>query len=254
MFTKSTIFYTLLCIFIVILLLEIVFIKVYEGFKNAEKTKDETSLNTYMTILNDSFCPVISHMIKETINRNALTGSEEDTKKTAMELLTLEANGPIFLCPAPNDPADIPADIGDRIVISAVYLYKKVSKALIKVKKALNCEKLTKEESREGFYASVEQNAEIPLNVSKEEKDAAKEAAKPSSSKKTLSKLDRELLIKQRLSILNETLSNSKLTGLIALIQSKANELLTIKKLAEENKIKPTCQKNEEGEASSINF
>jgi hypothetical protein len=232
-----------LCILIIIPLVLLVFFKVYESFEDVAANKEESDIHAYMTVLSDALCPVILHMKEETTARNGLQGTESEKQKRAMDILAYQAGGSLFECPIPSDPVNIPINVPEQVVRSIKYLYIKVDKALIKTKKALNCKKLSKEEKEEGFFAPT--SAPAPEQVDEQ----SQQPQKP-----TLSPEDRAKSIHTRAIILGQLMSNQDITNQLVLIQSKANELLTLKKLAEENKIRPTCQKDTEEEADNVKF
>jgi hypothetical protein len=244
-----------LIILILIPLTILLFFKVYERFEVAETAKDEETIHKFMTLLDESYCPAIHHMQEELIHRFGIKGSEDEKTKNVNKLLGLEAGGPIFPCPAPTDPVDIPADIADRIVRTSPYLYKKVDKALRKTKDALNCKKPSKDDE-DGFddisNAPATSDQE-PINQEPINQEPINQE-NPSSKQSKLSKEDREHIIQSRAAALTAVLSNPNIINQVVLVQSMSNELLTIKKLAEENKIRPTCQKDDEDEAGSVNL
>jgi hypothetical protein len=236
-------------ILILIPLTILLFLKVYERFEVAEKNKDEETIHKFITYLDESFCPAIIHIQEDVVNRTRLTGSEEEKTTQASKLMALEAGGSLFPCPAPSDPVDISADIADRIVRTSPYLYKKVERALNKTKDALNCKKPSKDDD-EGFDGSTDGSTDESTDKIQTNQPTMNTNA--SSSKP--SKEDRATIIKLRAASLTSVLSNPNIINQITLVHFKSNELLTIKKLAEENKIRPTCQKEDEDSSSSINL
>jgi hypothetical protein len=250
-------FYIGLCVILLILVfIEYFFYTSYEYFLN-DSTNEEKQLNAYMTTLSEILCPATLHIMEESTSKYNLQGTTAEKEKKALELLALDAGGPVFSCPVPNDPVNIPVNINIRITNSVGYLYKKINRAINKIQKALRCEK--DDDTDEGFEDADPTDSTDPTknqgDVVSVKESVAKESVKESTVPPQTIKEDRMSILKNRLAILDGIMKNGDALLLLGKIRNMTAELFAIKKAAEENKIQPTCTKNsEQKDAGDINF
>jgi len=261
--------YIYIGILILLCILGLFFLNIHESFADSTESEEE-KLTLYMTVASEALCPSIFFILDDIIGRYNIQGTDSEKKKKAFELLSADAGGPMFPCPPPNDPAEIPVNIDKRIRKSIRYLYVHLNRAITKVQEALNCvkkdeEELDKEKNKEdaedsrirseGFY-DISQDSQLQPREDQKtvQSEAAKESVKQTTVPKTISKEDRMQLLKLRLNVLTPLMTNPNITNQLVMIQSMTSQLFAIKKAAEENKIRPTCSKSSEADADNVSF
>jgi hypothetical protein len=188
-----------------------------------------------ITTVSEVICPSFEDVIQLAMQDKQ--GTDDEKRKQAIQDLTKEAAQPLFPCPPPDDPLQIPADIGDRMVHTVEFLYKKLSKSKSDIDKSLNnC-------PSSGFQdmCSPEQEA---LKQKKEEEESAKSCI----SSAQVSTEDKNIILKARLASINTGLS-AKLTGAVsftdglARVRQMAKNLKETKAKAESGQIQTNCAK-----------
>ncbi len=85
----------------------------------------------------EALCPSFN-MVKEEIAKGK-KGSKEQKDEAAVAQMRKEAGGKIYDCRSYPDHLQVPADIGDIITASSIYLDKKLGGLLERVEAALSC-------------------------------------------------------------------------------------------------------------------
>ena len=88
----------------------------------------------------EALCPSFN-MVKEEIAKGK-KGSKEQKDDAAVAQMRKEAGGKIYDCRSYPDHLQVPADIGEIITASSIYLDKKLSGLLERVEAALSCKPL----------------------------------------------------------------------------------------------------------------
>jgi hypothetical protein len=158
--------------------------------------------------------------------------------------LTKEAKVPLFPCPPPDDPLQIPADIGDRMIHTVNFLYKKLSKSKRDIDKSLS------ECPTSGFKDMCSPDQEA-LKQKKEEEESAKSCI----SSADISTEDKDAILKARLASINTGISGTiyildgpltktiSFTEGLALVRNMTAELKETKAKAESGQIQNSCAK-----------
>jgi hypothetical protein len=201
-----------------------------------------TEITNAITLSSEVICPSFEEVIQLTMQDKQ--GTDEEKRKQALYDLTKEAKMPLFPCPPPDDPLQIPADIGDRMVNTVDFLYKKLSKAKLDIDKSLN------ECPSSGFKDMCSPDQEA-LKQKKEEEESAKSCV----SSADMSTEDKDAILKARLASINTGVSgkiyllNGKLirtvsfTDGLALVRILTANLKETKAKAESGKLENNCAK-----------
>jgi len=232
-------------------LLILISLKLTEHFEVSTSSKEENTINGFITITSESLCPALLFMLNDTISELGIQGSEEEKHRKGMAVLEADAGGPLFPCPPPSDPVNVPANINSRIKRTILYLYRKVKRARDKIQGAMNCEKQSesdlddqkKKEEKED-KAARRQRIEDPLGSL----PSADQYPQPISQK------DRATILKLRANTLAQSLKNQTIVNQLVSVKTMTDGLLATKKAAEENKIRPTCTKSGESESDQVEF
>jgi hypothetical protein len=151
-----------------------------EGFE-AQKIQEEIELDAYLKRANDVLCPTYERFLTETsasLNlANPKAPVSEEMKKQAAAMLVEQAGGPLFPCPAPEDPLATPADIGERTSRSIVYFDTTLKKLVSQIDSSLsNCPKeafqniCSKDQIKDrALYAAAAQ-CTLPTEISLQDK------------------------------------------------------------------------------------
>jgi hypothetical protein len=194
-----------------------------------------TEVTNAITISSEVICPSFEEVIQLTMQDKQ--GTDDEKRKQAIRDLTKEAKVPLFPCPPPDDPLQIPADIGDRMVHTINFLFKKLLKAKLDIHKSLN------ECPSDGFKNMCSPDQEA-IKQQKEEEESAKSCI----SSANVSTEDKNIILKARLASINTGLS-AKLTGEVsftdglARVRQMAKNLKETKAKAESGQIQTNCAK-----------
>jgi hypothetical protein len=188
-----------------------------------------------ITTVSEVICPSFEDVIQ--LAMQDMQGTDEEKRKQAISSLTKEAAQPLFPCPPPNDPLQIPADIADRMIHTVDFLYKKLSKAKSDIDKSLStC-------PSSGFKDMCTPDQEA-LKQKKQEEEAANSCI----SSANISPEDKDRILKARLDSINKGI-NGTITGGISFTDGLANvrqmaiNLKETKAKAESGQIENNCAK-----------
>jgi hypothetical protein len=201
-----------------------------EGFE-AQKIQEEIELDAYLKKASDALCPTYERFLTETAaSLNLATPTapvSEEMKKQAAAMLVGQAGGPLFPCPAPDDPLATPADIGERTSRSIVYFDTTLKKLISQIESSLsNCPK-------EGFQNICSKN---------QIKDRALYAAAATCILPTEIPLqDKLIILKTRKDAIARVLDAPTTPPLLESIKKNMNRLETTKKKAQDGTLTMNC-------------
>ncbi len=181
-----------------------------------------TQINTIITMFNDELCPITKILIDD------LKIEKEGNESAARAQLEEEAQGPLFSCPPPTDPLQLPADIDKRIERTLQFFEKKLREMKKKVEDAL-----TTCPSAEGFQDSPDLTQTPTCCVSAQTPLGVKSIV--------LTEEDKKRILEQRLQILSNLMQQQKIVELFAKVKADADELRRVKQKAEAGELKPNC-------------
>lgn len=239
-----------LTILIGIALLILLSFKLVERFESSGSTEEDT-INGYITTISESVCPALLFMLNDAVSQMRIKGTEEEKHKKGTEALEIDAGGPLFPCPPPSDPVNVPANINVRIQRTVRYLYRRLKRAGEKVQGAMNCKR--KSESQLDDEKQKEE---------KEDQDARQEPVYDDSGslqnadqyKQPISNQDRTAILKLRVNTLTQSMKNPGVVNQLVAVKTMTDGLMAMKKAAQENKIRPTCAKEGEDESDQVQF
>jgi len=251
-------------------------------FESSAST-DEDTVNAYITIVSESLCPALLFMMKDAvteasmggddesdetssvrdskneaeatrsqeakIQRQKQTGTEEENTKKGMDLLEFNAGGSLFPCPPPSDPVNVPANINARIQRTVKFLFLRIKRASDKVQDAMNCKKKSKSEQKKDKEKEAKEDQNVRQQLVYDDSGGSKNADQYTQP---ISKEDRAIILKLRANTLTQSMKNPGILNQIAAVKNMSDSLLATKKAAEENKIKPTCSKEEKGQGDNV--
>lgn len=189
---RKLVYFLVLCI----LVLFLIKMNVEEGFVEAEGDKLKSDINSAMTVFADVLCPTYNVILKDLQSDPAA--------------LEKQAGGAVFVCPPPLDPAQIPANIDERIQRTIAYFLKKLETG----KKDI----LTSMNRCEGF-----QPIQNTVNIAE------------------ISEQQKLEILKARHAVLTNLLNQKQIPEQLAKIKSLSEELLSLKQKAESGELKPNC-------------
>jgi hypothetical protein len=220
-----------LLIFIITYLLT-AYANLIEPFADSSSDKDVTGA---ITTVSEVICPSFEDVIQLAMQDKQ--GTEDEKRKQAIRDLTKEAAKPLFPCPPPDDPLQIPADIGDRMIYTVDFLYKKLSKAKSDIDSSLStC-------PSSGF-----QDMCTPDQEELKQKKQEEEAAASCISSANIKPEDRDAILKARLVSINKGINGTLREGIsftdgLANVRQMAINLKQTKAKAESGKIENNCAK-----------
>jgi hypothetical protein len=243
--------------FVIVVFLAILFISTYfiikEPFENEEDTTKQ-QINTIITQFSDVLCPAIkvtldSYKIpdgptKEDPNPAVPPKEETEEEKTlrAMEKFEKELGIRSFPCPPPEDPIQLPADIGRRIVVSLKYFEKKLPELKDQLVNSMNncnppkVDTENKEEVKEEF-----QDVCPPPFGKTSTPPPPPDKRRGCVNIHDIPDYVKPIILKQRLQTLSIVLKNEQVPKQMATVKELTQELLEAKKKAENLELTPNC-------------
>lgn len=238
--------------FSVVFLFSAYFLITTEGFED-QQTSLETQLNEAMTFFSEVLCPTHKILIED-----AMTGKEgSDAEKRISAELEIQktAGGPIFSCPPPNDPVQIPADIATRIQRTLDFFSKRLQELKKNITVSLNqCPGTT-----EGFLGVQHPQTKRFLDVKHPQTEGFQEACPPPPGQtstppdpktlqspgckpiQTVDTTTRQDILKARYSAVSTLVNDPKVATALAKIKADSDELLELKRKAEKGELMPNC-------------
>lgn len=229
--------------FSVVFLFSAYFLVTTEGFED-QQTPLETQLNEAMTFFSEVLCPTHKILLED-----AMTGKEgSDAEKRISAELEIQktAGGPIFSCPPPNDPVQIPADIATRIQRTLDFFSRRLQELKKNITVSLNqCPGATEgfmgvqHPQTEGF-ANLEACPPPPGQTSTppDPKTLQSPGCKPIQ---TVDTATRQEILKARYNAVSTLVNDSKVATALAKIKADSDELLELKRKAEKGELMPNC-------------
>ena len=238
--SKRKFLYAIL-IFSVIALFSAYFLYTTEGFED-QQTPQEAQLNEAMTFFSEVLCPTHKAILED-----AMAGKEgSDTEKRISAEIELQtsAGGPLFSCPPPNDPVQIPADISARIQRTLDFFSKRLQTMKTNITAAMNqCGS-----TQEGFLAMQDPITEKFQSVCPPPPGKTTTPPDPKSlnppgclSVQTIDEPTRQSIVRARYTTLSPLVNDSKIAAKLAKIKADSDELLELKRKAEKGELVPNC-------------
>jgi hypothetical protein len=209
------------------------FIQTFEDIDEEQKVQDE--LTTAMTSVSEMLCPMQKEVLKKLMDEELTEEEIEDggiekvtaerrkeIRQNAVVKLLKDAKGPVFPCPPPSNPQEIPVAIKDYILATARGCLPTVAKIKNDVAKARECP------PKEKFVGS------IPVYINYTTKEAYED----------ISKTEEELLKKNRIVSLQAKLTGIKEAMMSAEYQKAVLDYKEVKSLqeqAENGSLTPNC-------------
>jgi hypothetical protein len=217
--------------FSIVLLFSAYFLVATEGFED-QQSPMETQLNEAMTFFSEVLCP--THKV---IVEDAMTGKEgSDAEKLISAEFELQktAGGPLFSCPPPNDPVQIPADIATRIQRTLEFFSKKLQQMKKDVTVSLNqCPNTATEPFQDACPPPPGQATTPP-----DPKSLNPAGCKPVQA---IDELTRQEILKARYNAVSTLVNDPKVATTLAHIKADSDELLELKRKAEKGELTPNC-------------
>lgn len=216
---KKKLIYLFLAVALVFFLA--LYLNIREPFVTEEKSTSK-EINTIITLFNDDLCPITKIIVDD------LKFEKEGNELAAKAQLEQEAQGPLFPCPPPTDPLQLPADIDKRIERTLQFFEKKLKEMKKKLEDAL-----TTCPSVENFQDSPDLTQTPTCCVS---------AQTPLGLKSiVLTEEDKKRILEQRLQVLSNLMQKQNIVELFAKVKADAEELRLAKQKAEAGELKPNC-------------
>jgi len=227
--SKRRLLYAVL-FFSVIALFSAYFLLTKEGFED-QQTPMETQLNDAMTFFSEVLCP--THRI---ILEDAMTGKEgSDTEKRISAEIEIQttAGGPLFICPPPNDPIQLPADIPARIQRTLDFFSRRLQELKKNITVSLNqCPQIS--ESFQNVCPPPPGKTMTPASPT----DLNTAGCKPLQ---TIDTLTRQEILKARYNAVSILVNDPAIAKTLAQIKADSDELLELKRKAENGELSPNC-------------
>jgi hypothetical protein len=200
-----------------------------EGFED-QQTPIETQLNEAMTFFSEILCPTHKVIVEDAIAGKE--GSDAEKRISAELEFQKTAGGPLFSCPPPNDPVQIPADIATRIQRTLDFF----SRRLQELKKTIT-ESLNQCPGIEGFQEAC------PPPPGQVSSPPDPKALQPAGCKPVQSVDDttRQEILKARYTSVSALVNDPKVATVLAKIKADSDELLELKRKAEKGELMPNC-------------
>jgi hypothetical protein len=220
---KKKLFYLMLAFFAIIFVGSIFIIKETFITEEDQLTKD---INSAMTVFSDVLCPTYNILLQD-----IKSGDSEKplSAEEALAVLEKEAKGPIFTCPPPNNPIQIPANIDQRIIRTIDYFLAKLEKSKKDILESMG--------KCEGFQdvcpPPVGKNSSPPPPEATITKDCINLYKVP--------KEDVLPILKVRYSSVSNLIKQSQIPEKLAKIKLLSDELIELKRKAEAGELKPNC-------------
>lgn len=198
-------------------------------------------INTTITLMSDTICPVYKLMVDDMKNDKMYAAdesgnsrqirTEEQAKQAVVVDLEKEAGGSLFVCPPPEDPIQLPADIDVRTERTLRFFLKKIES----IKKFL-LESMNK--CGEGFEDICmpppgETKSPPPPTPPKQPQGCTDVSAVTPAVKSSI--------LEARNRALQNLLKKEGLADLIAKVKADGQDLLETKRKAEAGELKPNC-------------
>jgi hypothetical protein len=197
-------------------------------------------INTTITLMNDIICPINKTLVDDMKTDKMYTSddtgtrqvmNEEQAKEAVLADLEQEAGGPLFVCPPPDDPIQLPADIDVRTERTLRFFLKKIET----IKKSL-LESMNK--CGEGFE-----------DICMPPPGQTKSPPPPTPPKQPQGCTDvsavtppvRSSILEARSRALQNLLKKEGLATLIDKVKVDGQELLETKRKAEAGELRPNC-------------
>ena len=264
---KNKKFIFLTVVFLVILFITSYFI-ITEPFATQEDTIKE-QVKAIMTQFDDVLCPAIKVVLDDykvppdTTSQTPPAEETEEGKLTrARVAFEKDLGGPSFPCPPPDDPIQIPADINKRILRSLKFFEKKLPEMKEKIVSAMNnCNPIKTEGfqnegppiGRTYLYPISEPRFSTPgpspelMDICPPPEGKTSTPPPPPDKRNTcINPYDmpdeyKPRIIKARLEALSQVMQNPDIPPLMAKVKSLTQELLEIRKRAENLELAPSC-------------
>jgi hypothetical protein len=245
-----------------------------EGFEDKQTVLDK-EIQTYLTLTGDILCPVNAYLLSREVGTQLDKNIPLETKeRNAINKLVEEAKGPLFPCPPPTYAISTPADIEDRIRRTMQYYKTKLDTLLNTVQKGLVCQPdevnaadvpigakgflqmntpmeapgTAAPAPTQGFADFNEKDICTPAQLSLQEDDLKKNAALAGASggrclaPQDISEADMVRILKQRKDALSRILDRKDVATDLAYIKQRFEQLESVIKAAEKDKLTRTCQ------------
>ena len=227
--SKRNLLYIIL-FFSVIALFSGYFLFTKEGFED-QTTDLETQLNQAMTFFSEVVCPTYKVVLDDAMAGKV--GSDIEKRISAELELQKSAGGTLFICPPPNDPVQIPADITARIQRTLDFFSKRLKQMKNDITVSLNqCGPL--QESFQDICPPPPGQTTTPLDS---------KSLNPVGCM-NIGKVDdktRQQIIKARYDAVAILVNDSKVAASLAQIKADSDELLELKRKAENGELSPNC-------------
>jgi hypothetical protein len=217
--------------FSVVFLFSAYFLVTTEGFED-QQSPLETQLNEAMTFFSEVLCPTHKVIVDDAMAGKE--GSDAEKRISAEFEIQKTAGGPLFSCPPPNDPVQIPADIATRIQRTLNFF----SKRLEELKKIIT-ESLNQCPGTEGF---INQEA-CPPPPGQATTPPDPKALQPAGCKpvQAIDDTTRQDILKARYTAVSALVNDPKIATSLAKIKADSDELLELKRKAEKGELMPNC-------------
>jgi hypothetical protein len=215
--------------FSVVLLFSAYFLVTIEGFED-QQSPLETQLNEAMTFFSEVLCPTHKVIVDDAMAGKE--GSDAEKRISAEFEIQKTAGGPLFSCPPPNDPVQIPADIATRIQRTLNFF----SKRLEELKKTIT-ESLNQCPGTEGFQEACPPSPG-QATTPPDPKTLQSPGCKPVQA---VDEPTRQEILKARYTAVSTLVNDPKVATTLAKIKADSDELLELKRKAEKGELMPNC-------------
>jgi hypothetical protein len=221
----------MLLFFSLVLLFSAYFLFTKEGFED-QQSPMENQLNEAMTFFSEVLCPTHKVILEDAMAGKE--GSDAEKRISAEFDIQKTAGGPLFSCPPPNDPVQIPADIATRIQRTLDFFSKKLQQMKKDVTTSLSqCPNTTVEGFQEACPPPPGQTTTPP-----DPKSLNPAGCKPVQS---IDIQTRQEILKTRYSAVSTLVNDPKVATTLAQIKADSDELLELKRKAEKGELTPNC-------------
>lgn len=235
-------------IFLLVVFLSILFITSLFIFKEPFTTEEKPirdQINAIITQFNETLCPAIkvvldNYKIPSDTTTSQIEETEEEKTLKAQKQFEKDLGSPLFPCPPPEDPVQLPADIDKRILAALNYFVKELPKMKEKIVGALNnCNP----NMEKGFTPINESFQDIcPPPIGK----TSTPPPRPDQQKGCINIYDapeetKLVILKARFDALSRLLENPETPALMAKVKFLTQELLETKRRAENMELQPSC-------------
>lgn len=220
--------------FSVLVLFSAYFLFTAEGFED-QQTPIESQLNEAMTFFSEVLCPTHKVIVEDIMTGKE--GTDVEKRNSAEFEIQKTAGGPLFSCPPPNDPVQIPADIAPRIQRTLDFFSRKLEQMKETITISLNQCGTPSTPLQEPFQSVCPP----PPGKSTTPPDPTSLHPANCISVHTVDTKTREEILKARYTSVSALVNDPKVATVLAKIKADSDELLELKRKAERGELTPNC-------------